>query len=83
MKSAEQRDQMVVRVHAAVKKSPALKDVPVGGSPAKGAKLVSVPVAAPGDDAAYIAAVYELSYRRAALLGRTEDGTELVGQIEA
>lgn len=80
MKSAKHRDDMVVMVQAASKKYPTLDSVPVGGKPASDkSKIITWPVGASG----YVAALYELSYRGAQLIGRTKDGTELVGEVVA
>jgi len=80
MKTAQDRDDMVARVHAAVGQWPNLDAMPVGAKAPEGAEIVAVRVVGnPADNSNYVRALYELSASGATPIGRTKDATEIMG----
>lgn len=81
---------MVARVQAAHAEYPAFKDLPVGGKRSqKDSKVITCPIDETDRDpsAAYVKALYELSFRGAMPIGRIDakddEPAQIIGEVVA
>lgn len=88
MKSAKHRDDMVTRVKAAHAEYPTFDKLPLGGERSNSeSKVFTWPINESDGDAAYVKALYEISFRGGVPIGRIDaledEPAQIIGEVVA